>query len=96
MGSTEVRISKLKERSVQWRLWNLKNREEKMKKKKKARLREICDTIQHILSTPKKNIQKLITFNEQYKNDINKIIPTIIASKRIRIKLNKRSIKVIL
>ena len=49
----------------------------------------------HILSTPKKDIQKLITFNEKYKNYINKIIPITTASKRIKFKLYK-SVKVIL
>ena len=46
--------------------------EEKSEKNKiKAKQREICDIIKHILSTPKKDIQKLITFNEKYKNYIN-------------------------
>ena len=66
-----------------------------MKKRKiKAKQREICDIIMHILSTPKKDIQKL-TFNEKYKNYINKIIPITTASKRIKFKFNK-SVKVIL
>ena len=67
-----------------------------MKKIKiKAKQREICDIIMYILSTPKKDIQKLITFNEKYKNYINKIIPITTASKRIKFKLYK-SVKVIL
>ena len=44
----------------------MKNREKKIKIK--AKLREICDIIKHILSTHKKDIQKVINFNEKYKN----------------------------